>query len=75
MISNIQHVLIEDMVKFTFHNYKEMWYIIEGDVYHKAGTIVAAITLDDEFLCYDEYKIEMLKFKRNAKLNKISNGI
>jgi hypothetical protein len=77
MISNIQHIIPDNMtqyhIKKSQFQYKEMWFLLEGDDNYKAGSIVAAITLDNEFLCYDEYRNEIVKFNRKEKIKKLQN--
>lgn len=76
MISNIQHILPDDMPLYNknYHKkYKEMWYIKEGDGRHPSGAVVAAITLENEFLCYDEYRNEIVRFNRKEKIKKLQH--
>jgi hypothetical protein len=59
---------IEYLYNLTGQKYKEIWYL-KNDERLTSGSIIAAITKDDKFICHKDYKHIILLFERKRKLN------
>lgn len=74
-LDNIRHhITTEESIKTYpgIRKYKECWSIIDKEYWYSAGSIVAAITTDNKFEAYIEYKHIRQEY-RKEKLKKLQN--
>ena len=67
-MENIKQLIITDdyPIENQKNKFKEIFHLLEHDEYFCAGTIVAAIMLDDTFVCWEPY-VNLFNEKYNIK--------
>lgn len=74
-LSKIKYIRVNDKNLLNYpgaYTFKECYFLTEPDFSYETGQIVDGITLDNDFVYYDEYK-NIIRELRKYKLSKLNS--